>query len=556
MEELASTQHVQHQHSEPHTLIPTPMNSASSAGASPFPPISPAASRTAYMTQQSSPLPQHPLPLGSPAAGTLPPVSASMGQNSGSSSSATMSAQKQAIDYKPYKPKFHNASLYATPKEAAAAAAAAAAASGTNTMTATVPTVATARELMTPPQQQPIPSPQQKLADPSSVHSATQSLSHQQHQQLLIEAQKLATAHNSSPHAAVVHLPPQPSPSHVTTTPHHPSLSPSTQMKLNNHISSHQLQQLQQQQQQQLHQLQAQAAAVAAPPHHLLGPPPQGTTLPLPLAAAAYYLGQPPPGSPAAALLHPSAHIGSQAFYNPMAAAVAQQQAFASFNLMTPQQQQQFHHQLQMQQQHLHQLQHSAAAAAAAAAITQPPPPQQQQAPTQTHAPQQPQPVAPPSPAQNHIKAPTPVMVGSNIRQSPATASSAASMHHTKANTTLTTSSGGVHVNAQQNPLQYLANAASVATAMNTQLPMTNNKGTMEGVVVLEQQQQQQPQQLQQVTVVGGNQRQTTNLLQTSNNAGIGEGTLVCNCRIFHNDLSKTFYSLSLAKKIYNHFYD
>lgn len=554
MEELASTQHVQHQHSEPHTLIPTPMNSASSAGASPFPPISPAASRTAYMTQQSSPLPQHPLPLGSPAAGTLPPVSASMGQNSGSSSSATMSAQKQAIDYKPYKPKFHNASLYATPKEAAAAAAAAAAASGTNTMTATVPTVATARELMTPPQQQPIPSPQQKLADPSSVHSATQSLSHQQHQQLLIEAQKLATAHNSSPHAAVVHLPPQPSPSHVTTTPHHPSLSPSTQMKLNNHISSHQLQQLQQQQQQ-LHQLQAQAAAVAAPPHHLLGPPPQGTTLPLPLAAAAYYLGQPPPGSPAAALLHPSAHIGSQAFYNPMAAAVAQQQAFASFNLMTPQQQQQFHHQLQMQQQHLHQLQHSAAAAAAAA-ITQPPPPQQQQAPTQTHAPQQPQPVAPPSPAQNHIKAPTPVMVGSNIRQSPATASSASSMHHTKANTTLTTSSGGVHVNAQQNPLQYLANAASVATAMNTQLPMTNNKGTMEGVVVLEQQQQQQPQQLQQVTVVGGNQRQTTNLLQTSNNAGIGEGTLVCNCRIFHNGLSKTFYSLSLAKKIYNHFYD
>uniref|UniRef100_A0A1I8PF38 Uncharacterized protein n=2 Tax=Stomoxys calcitrans TaxID=35570 RepID=A0A1I8PF38_STOCA len=533
LEELTNSSHTNSQQlSEPHTLIPTPMNSASSAGASPLPPTSPISSRTAaYM--QPSPQPQlqhqHQLPLGSPAAGTLPPATANISgatsQNSGISSAALTTSQKQAIDYKPYKPKFHNASLYASPKEEAAAVAAAAAAVSSLAMASTTSDTMTLAggisELMTPPQQQQT-SPQfqtltqqqqQKLVEAQSSNTPAQSLSHQQ---LYIEDQKLVSAHQSSAaHTTLVHMPPQPSPNHVTTPtpPHHPSQSPSTQIKLNNHINSHQLQQLQQQQQQ-LHQLQNQAPPLS---HHLL-------THASPLS---FYLSQPPPGAPAA-LLHPSAHLSNQAFFNPMAAAavVAQQQAFA-LHLMTPQQQQQFHHQLQhhqLQQQHLQQLQHSAAAVVAAS--LQPPQPTQSQAPPPPPlslpppaASQQQQPVAAASTAQNHIKAsPSLVLggggVGGSLRQSPANNT----LHQPKP-TAVPAPSNIVHPTAQQSPLHYLVNAASAATALNTQPQVVSNKVAMD--VLAEQNQQQQQQQ---VTMVG--QRSNTNLLQTSHSAGIGEVTL------------------------------
>ncbi|XP_075169366.1 zinc finger protein schnurri isoform X2 [Haematobia irritans] len=554
MEEMTAHNHVnthQQQFNEPQhnttsTVIPTPLNSASSssaAGASPLPPASPVASRTpsAYM-QHSQQMQQHQLPLGSPAAGTLPPPTNNMtgaSSNSGSSisSAAFTNVQKQAID-KPYKPKFHNASLYASPKEAAAAAAAAAAAVASTgitlattgmstpspvTVSSSSVTTIPIREIRTPPQfqqqnQHATTTPPKHPEVPTVNSVPPQNLNHSQ-QPLLIETQKLSGIQQSSPalHTTLVHLPPQPSPGHMNapTPPHHPSLSPSTQIKLNNHISSHQLQQLQSQ-------------APPPPHHHLLGPPPPQTNA-LPLSLAPYYLGPAPPGSPGA-LLHPSAH---PAFYNPMAAAaaVAHQQAFASLHLMTPQQQQQFRHQLQLQQQHLQHLQHSAAVVAAAAAsssslpasqaATQNQPAPQQTPPTVALAPSTAQPViAPPSPVQSHIKSSSTMVVvggaaggvgGTNLRQSPA--HNPNNLHHPKANAPIVPTSNIGHPTAQQSSLHYLANAASMATALNTQAPVSNSKVSMD------------TDQQQQMTIVS-QQRSNTNLLQTSNNTGMGEVTL------------------------------
>uniref|UniRef100_A0A1A9W6Z0 C2H2-type domain-containing protein n=1 Tax=Glossina brevipalpis TaxID=37001 RepID=A0A1A9W6Z0_9MUSC len=275
------------------------------------------------------------LPLGSPAAGTLPPTSVSLVT---SQSGINSVQQKQTIDYKPYKPKFHNASLYQTPKE-------------TSTPT------------------QPVNNKKENC-----VLNSNQEHMQQQHQQKQSSQPQQIVLEQPAQHlqiAAGHHAPQQTHhhPHHQHQIQHqHPTLSPSTQLKLNNHLNSHQMQQLQQRQPHQQPQLPT--------PHHILAPPPhQASALPIPLAAAAaYYLGQPPPTT--GAMMHPSTHLPAQHFYNPVAAAaVAHQQALASLHMMTPQQQQQFHHQIQLQQQqqmHLHQQQHQHSNMANLIPITKP----------------------------------------------------------------------------------------------------------------------------------------------------------------------------------------
>uniref|UniRef100_A0A1B0FIT1 C2H2-type domain-containing protein n=1 Tax=Glossina morsitans morsitans TaxID=37546 RepID=A0A1B0FIT1_GLOMM len=275
------------------------------------------------------------LPLGSPAAGNLPPTPVSLVSSQGGINSVH---QKQTVDYKPYKPKFHNASLYQTSKQ---------------TLTSTPPNDKKENCLLSSNQEQMTKQHQQK----------------QTSQQIVLEQQaqhlQLAASHHSQQQA-------HHHPHHQHQIQHqHPTLSPSTQLKLNNHLNSHQMQQLQQRQQHQHQQPQIPA------PHHILAPPPhQASALPIPLAAAAaaYYLGQPSPTT--AAMLHSTTHLPGQHFYNPVAAAaVAHQQALASLHMMTPQQQQQFHHQIQLQQQqqiHLHQQQHQHSNMANLIPITKP----------------------------------------------------------------------------------------------------------------------------------------------------------------------------------------
>ncbi|XP_036213766.2 transcription factor HIVEP3 isoform X2 [Bactrocera oleae] len=202
-------QHASAAHS-PHVTLPsTPSPSSLSS------------TKSAYLQQPAQQQPQQ-LPLGSPAAGTLPPPQPTTSNATTITAVTVTPKQTAATEHKPYKPKFHNAALYATTKEAAAAAAAVAAS-------------------MPPGLLQPLPlqqSPHQQLpqASPQSMPPAT-------HLAMLPQAQ--------------APLPPP-------TASHHPSLSPSTQVKLNNHINTHQLQlQLQQQQQQQ-----PQALHVLPPPHN------------------------------------------------------------------------------------------------------------------------------------------------------------------------------------------------------------------------------------------------------------------------------------------------
>uniref|UniRef100_A0A1B0BG71 C2H2-type domain-containing protein n=1 Tax=Glossina palpalis gambiensis TaxID=67801 RepID=A0A1B0BG71_9MUSC len=273
------------------------------------------------------------LPLGSPAAGNLPPTSVSLASSQGGINSVH---QKQTIDYKPYKPKFHNAFLYQTSKQ---------------TLTSTPPNDKKENCLLSSNQEQMTQQHQQK-------QTSQQIVLEQQAQQL-----QLAASHHSQKQAH--HHP------HHQHQHQHPTLSPSTQLKLNNHLNSHQIPQLQQRQQHQHQQPQISA------PHHILAPPShQGSPLPIPLAAAAaaYYLGQTSPTT--AAMLHSTTHLPGQHFYNPVAAAaVAHQQALASLHMMTPQQQQQFHHQIQLQQQqqiHLHQQQHQHSNMANVMPITKP----------------------------------------------------------------------------------------------------------------------------------------------------------------------------------------
>ncbi|XP_037822370.1 transcription factor HIVEP3 [Lucilia sericata] len=432
--------------------------------------IAPASSFTSVkpsFLQQPAQQQSQRLPLGSPAAGTLPPAAAqtSMGANN----TAASSNPKQAIDYKPYKPKFHNASLYSTAKEAAAAAAAV----NTSTMSTTgLPMAAHS----TPVPQKDV-APMQKL--PESPHPHIN-----QHQHLVVPASEQNIVVPSS--SSVIHLPPPPqqSPTHMAPS-HHPSLSPSTQMKLNNHISTHQLQQLQQQQ---LQQLQSHT-----PPHHLLGPPPTANALPLPLAAAAYYLGQ-PPGSPAAALLHPSPHLPAQSFYNPV---------YASLHMMTPQQQQQFHHQLQIQQQHLQQQQQLQLTHSSLAAVIPTP------SPTQSSHSQ-----TSPSIPQSLHKPPTPL---SNTNHA-MSANNSRSIHHPKANTP--TGNSTLVNPTQQNALHYLANAASAASVAMSPPNPVNNKNTVEimdqGTSAISQR----------TPAHVSNSSNSSTLLQTNANSGMQEVTL------------------------------
>ncbi|XP_017106105.2 transcription factor HIVEP3 isoform X2 [Drosophila bipectinata] len=203
------------------------------------------AAKSAYIQQPSLPQHMQQLPLGSPAAGTLPPATAD------NLHSAT-AQHRQSVDYKPYKPKFHNASLYAPGSS----------------------------------------------KDQQQLHLVQQQQQQQQQQQLV--QQKLLTQ---------LPLVQQPS---LT----HPTLSPSTQMKMKNHINSHQMQL---QLQQQLHA--QQSLLVGLPPV-----PPAGV----------YYLGQPP-------------------YYNqdPTAAAIHQQLVIQQLQL------QQHIHLAQQQQQQQQQQQHS-----------------------------------------------------------------------------------------------------------------------------------------------------------------------------------------------------
>ncbi|XP_030368832.1 uncharacterized protein LOC115619944 isoform X2 [Scaptodrosophila lebanonensis] len=229
------------------------------AVASPTPsPSTLSAAKSTYMQQS---MPQHiqQLPLGSPAAGTLPPATATNNAAAAHDQLHSATAQhRQSIDYKPYKPKFHNASLYApgTTKE----------------------------------QQQ--------------QHSAT--LEAAQHQ-----LQKLPTALSIA--AATQHLP-------------HPTLSPSTHLKLNNHINSHQL------------QLQLQHQTLLMPASPVVLPPP--TPAALSVGGAAYYMGLP---------YSVSSFPPKQPYYTP----AMHPQVFAlQLQHMQVQQQQQQQHQQQQQQLH------------------------------------------------------------------------------------------------------------------------------------------------------------------------------------------------------------
>ncbi|XP_058986786.1 uncharacterized protein LOC101887834 isoform X2 [Musca domestica] len=506
MEDVAIVSQIQQQQqqmNEPHTLIPTPMNSNSSIGASPLPlPASPASRGSAHQAgtqpqpspiahQQQQQQHQSQLPLGSPAAGTLAPTSATINQNNVGGSNS--SAAKQAIDYKPYKPKFHNAALYNSPKEAAAAAAAAATTNIVSAETNPTPAANTRGEFVATSQ----PPPQTKQPEMGIVAGSTgvclpQALNHQQYQQLLIEAQKYASSQVGHSPAAPIGGGSaaggggQPPSSVQHQLHHHPTLSPSTQIKLNNHISSHQLQQQLQQQQQQLHQL-AQAQA-AQHPHHLLAPPP-ANALSLPLAAAAYYLG-PPPG----------------AFYNPMT--VAHQQAFASLHLMTQQEQQQFRHQLQLQQ-HLQQLQHSGVITpATVVAAPQPPPPPSQPTPLIAVAQSGPQTASSPSPGQNHIKTHTPVMGNTGVVRPTPTSVNNTALHLSKPSPAAIPATNV----PQQSPLHYLASAA-----LNSQPVATVANNKLAGEIVSSEPLQQQHQ----MSNNGGHQRPNANHnSQNSNNAG------------------------------------
>lgn len=461
------------------------------------PSISPAPLTAAKPTYLQQPVQQQSqiLPLGSPAAGTLPPTANSMAPNS-NTAAATNSGHKQSIDYKPYKPKFHNASLYNTTKEAAAAAAASAVTSSTTStpnasilMSSTTLTTTTMQQHNSPviPAKE-MSAPVQKLTESPHVTVNHHQQPPQQQQHLIMANEQKMLQPTGS------HLPPPPPqqspPNHM---PHHPSLSPSTQMKLNNHISAHQMHQLQQQQ---LQQLQAQAAA-PPPHHHMLGPPPPASALSLPLAAA-YYLGT-PPGTPAA-LLHPASHLPAQPFYSPV---------FASLQMMTPQQQQQFQHQLQIQQQHLQQqqqLQQQLTHSSIAAAI--PPPPQPTPPMQSPHSSQ----TSPSLQSPMHLKQPNPLT----------NANSSRGIHHPKANTPSSGNSTLVHP-TPQNPLHYLANAASVAPVALANAAGNTSKNSAEmvdqstGVIS----------QRSAAHVSSGSSSSSSALLQTSANSGMQEVTLV-----------------------------
>ncbi|TMW54538.1 hypothetical protein DOY81_000332 [Sarcophaga bullata] len=439
------------------------------------------------------------LPLGSPAAGTLPPATAIMATNN----STSTTSQSTALDYKPYKPKFHNAALYATPKEAAAAAAAAAAATTTTVGAATKgegsvvenPTMLTASATT--------------KKESVSIQKLSESITPTINQQQQPQQQQHVVAVNECKMFApsIVHLPTQQTPPLLTS--HHPSLSPSTQMKLNNHINSHQLQQLQQQQH--IHQLQTQAT------HHLLTSP-HSNALQLPLAAA-YYISQSPGAT--GALLHPSAHLpGPQAFYSPV---------FAPLHLMTPQQQQQFHHQLQIQQQQIQQQQLQLQ--------------QQQQQQQQQHSNATPSSTVPPSQSP-HSSQPSPSLVGQTHSKNNSNANNTNSI---TSNTTRTIVHhpkpiASSNCTIQPNPLHFLASAASAASAFepptSTSNINSNNKANKESA-------EQSSNVISQRSTHVVSNTNTSNLLQTTANSGNQEVTLVSSnsslVHIYSNSYSSYF---------------
>ncbi|XP_067630172.1 zinc finger protein 40 isoform X2 [Eurosta solidaginis] len=186
-------------------------------------PSSISSTKSAYLQQAAQQQAQH-LSLGSPAAGTLPPpASANNTANIIAVTSTPKYVGNAVIEHKPYKPKFHNAALYDTTKEAGQAAAAVAATG------------------MAPGLFQPLPLQQQQLQKHHQQNFTAQTPQQQQNIQPTVEQHLSTQAQPSAQSSPAPHI------------PHHPSLSPSTQVKLNNHINSHQLQ-LQMQQQQQQHQ--------------------------------------------------------------------------------------------------------------------------------------------------------------------------------------------------------------------------------------------------------------------------------------------------------------
>lgn len=362
------------------------------------------------------------LPLGSPAAGTLPPAAVSATNVVVNNMSATSNQKQPSIDYKPYKPKFHNAALYNTAKEAAAAAA-----SSTSTDSSFEMRPLTHASIVVPQKDM------SHIQKPSeSPHTSNNH--QQQHLPVASEHQKVTTTSVHLP------LPPQQSPNHV---PHHPSLSPSTQMKLNNHINTHQLQQ---------HQVQT-----PAPSHRLFGKPPQQQSkgLPLLLSAPVYYIGQ-PPAAPSSALLHPSAHLPTQPFFN------------AALHSMSPQQQQQFLYQLHIRQMHLQQqqlqIEHSSRVAAAAVI---PKPPSPLPSPHQQISPSIPPPNDMAMKSSNQLP---------NTQHMIMTSTSARNLQHTKA-APPATNTAMIQPPAPQNPLHYLATTTNVASvALNSSHPTNPTK--------------------------------------------------------------------------------
>ncbi|XP_053967478.1 uncharacterized protein LOC128868906 [Anastrepha ludens] len=357
-------------------LLPTPSPSSISSA------------KSAYL-QQPIPQQSHQLPLGSPAAGTLPPPTTSNATNITTIVNATPKQVGNA-EHKPYKPKFHNAALYATTKEAAAAAAAAAAAG------------------IPPGLLQPLP----------------------------LQQLPQTPQHSMPPAAHLAMLPHTQAPPPLPPVSHHPSLSPSTQVKLNNHISTHQLQlqmQHQQQQQQPLHVLPPLNAGIQL--HHVAAMSPKSAAQrPDMVNAAAVaaanmnYLATPRMIYPGAIDFPPEA-----------------------LHMMMPESRQKLHYQVQQYkwleqelQQHLHKL-------------------SQQQQPQLQHLQSQPQSQPQPQPhAQPTILKPTATMP---IHARAASSSGGNSQHASAAGmqqmAAATAASNLTLQSVHQTPLQYLANTAA-----------------------------------------------------------------------------------------------
>ncbi|XP_017464419.1 PREDICTED: mucin-19 isoform X1 [Rhagoletis zephyria] len=366
-------------------------------------PSSISSSKSAYLQQPTQQTPQQ-LPLGSPAAGTLPPSTPNANATT-ITPAVTTALPKQigaSAEHKPYKPKFHNAALYATTKEAAAAAAAAVAAG------------------IPPGLLQPLSQPQPPPPPPA-----------QQLPQGMLPAAHSAMLPQVPPTAPV------PAPQNVS---HHPSLSPSTQVKLNNHINTHQMQlQMQHQQQQQHHQQTPLYVAASL-----------GANMPLHHAAAAM--------SPKSAAQRPDMVNAAAVAAANMGYLAAPRMIYPgamdfppeALHMMMPESRQKLHYQVQQYkwleqelQQHLHKLSQ-----------------QQQQQQQLQHLQTQPPPPLPPQTQAPSSNQPTILKPTATMPLHPrATSATSGNAHHA-----VSTSNAASHLGLQaapQTPLQYLANTAA-----------------------------------------------------------------------------------------------